>query len=73
MDGIDYRSSIVIPTVAVSSKNTNDDLNMMIANLPGPDDSEADTLNDETFGDCDLDAIKIKSDFGARLARLFRY
>lgn len=30
----------------------------------GPDETEADVLNDETFGDCDLDTIKIKSDFG---------
>ena len=33
-------------------------------NMPTIDDSEADVLNDETFGDCDLEAIKIKSDFG---------
>ena len=32
--------------------------------FPNADDNEADVLNDETFGDCDLEAIKIKSDFG---------
>ena len=37
---------------------------MIIGGLPTMDDNEADVLNDETFGDCDLDAIKIKSDFG---------
>jgi hypothetical protein len=45
--------------------NTNtDDLNMMMTGIAIPDDIEADVLNDETFGDCDLEAIKIKSDFG---------
>ncbi|CAF2799839.1 unnamed protein product [Rotaria sp. Silwood2] len=42
----------------------NDNLNMMMAGIAIPDDGEADVLNDETFGDCDLEAIKIKSDFG---------
>jgi hypothetical protein len=45
--------------------NTNkDDLNMMMTGIAITDDTEADVLNDETFGDCDLEAIKIKSDFG---------
>jgi hypothetical protein len=45
--------------------NTNtDDLNMMMTGIAIPDDTEDDVLNDETFGDCDLEAIKIKSDFG---------
>ena len=42
----------------------NDDLPAMMTAMLAPDDTEADTLNDETFGDCDLDTIKIKSDFG---------
>jgi hypothetical protein len=42
----------------------NDGLNMMMTGIPISDDPEDDVLNDETFGDCDLDAIKIKSDFG---------
>lgn len=29
-----------------------------------PDENEADVLNDETFGDCDLNRIQLKSDFG---------
>ena len=33
-----------------------------LPNMPTIDDSEADVLNDETFGDCDLEAIKIKSE-----------
>ena len=48
----------------VSNARRNDDSTSMMTGLAAPDDIEADTLNDETFGDCDLDAIKIKSDFG---------
>jgi hypothetical protein len=45
--------------------NTNNDgLNMMMTGISINDDVEADVLNDETFGDCDLETIKIKSDFG---------
>jgi hypothetical protein len=44
--------------------STTDHLRMMMTGITLPDDTEADGLNDETFGDCDLDAIKIKSDFG---------
>ena len=36
----------------------------MFSGMPRVDETEADVLNDETFGDCDLEAIKIKSDFG---------
>ena len=39
-------------------------LNMMMTGMSLVDDGEADVLNDETFGDCDLETIKIKSDFG---------
>jgi hypothetical protein len=42
----------------------NDGLNMMMTGISIADDTEVDVLNDETFGDCDLEAIKIKSDFG---------
>lgn len=45
------------------NKNT-DGLNMMMTGMVLTDDPEADVLNDETFGDCDLETIKIKSDFG---------
>ena len=49
----------------LSTKNLHGDVaGMIIGGLPTMDDTEADVLNDETFGDCDLDAIKIKSDFG---------
>ncbi|CAF3393614.1 unnamed protein product [Rotaria sp. Silwood1] len=41
-----------------------DNLDMMMTGISITDDAEADVLNDETFGDCDLEAIKIKSDFG---------
>ena len=45
--------------------NTNDDnFNMMMTNISITDATEADELNDETFGNCDLETIKIKSDFG---------
>ena len=45
--------------------NTNSDtLNVMMTGMVISDDTEVDVLNDETFGDCDLEAIKIKSDFG---------
>jgi hypothetical protein len=44
--------------------STTDHLRMMMTGITLPDDTEADGLNDETFGDCDLEAIKIKSDFG---------
>ncbi|CAM4778550.1 unnamed protein product [Rotaria magnacalcarata] len=41
-----------------------DNFGMALRGIPILEDSEADVLNDETFGDCDLEAIKIKSDFG---------
>jgi len=41
--------------------STTNDFNMMYGL---GDENEADTLNDETFGDCDLKKIQIKSDFG---------
>ena len=41
-----------------------DDFNRVTSGMIVPDETEADVLNDETFGDCDLEAIKIKSDFG---------
>jgi hypothetical protein len=45
--------------------NTNNDgLNMLMTGMVLTDDAEADVLNDETFGDCDLETIKLKSDFG---------
>ena len=47
------------PSYVMSTKNGNEQLPSV-----APDDNEADVLNDETFGDCDLDTIKIKSDFG---------
>ncbi|CAF4386298.1 unnamed protein product [Rotaria socialis] len=54
-----HRISIGASLLNMSNKNT------MLSGLPPTtDDNEADVLNDETFGDCDLDAIKIKSDFG---------
>jgi hypothetical protein len=65
MDGNSHTLSAGASTLHMSNKNTNDDLRMMMATvIPPMDDAEADVLNDETFGDCDLDAIKIKSDFG---------
>ncbi|CAF1414304.1 unnamed protein product [Rotaria magnacalcarata] len=54
-----HRISIGASLLNMSNKNT------MLSGLPPTtDDNEADVLNDETFGDCDLDTIKIKSDFG---------
>ena len=50
--------------LSMSNSNGNKDLSQLMGTLPGPDETEADGLNDETFGDCDLDTIKIKSDFG---------
>lgn len=47
-----------------NNKTPNDDLNSMLSTIPTTDENEVDVLNDETFGDCDLEAIKIKSDFG---------
>ncbi|CAF5010792.1 unnamed protein product, partial [Rotaria sp. Silwood1] len=48
----------------ISNKNTNDDLNnTMLSVLSTTEEIEADILNDETFGDCNLDTIKMKSDF----------
>jgi hypothetical protein len=48
-------------------KSNNDDLTslMMMTGtiMPPSDDNDADVLNDETFGDCNLETIKIKSDF----------
>ena len=41
-----------------------DGFNLMTSGMIVPDETEVDGLNDETFGDCDLEAIKIKSDFG---------
>ena len=41
-----------------------DGLNILMTGMSTVDDTELDVLNDETFGDCDLDAIKTKSDFG---------
>ena len=41
-----------------------DGLNILMTGMSTIDDTEVDILNDETFGDCDLDAIKTKSDFG---------
>lgn len=38
--------------------------NMFISSMPETDDNEDDMLNDETFGDCDLETLKKKSDFG---------
>ncbi|CAF3916466.1 unnamed protein product [Rotaria sordida] len=48
----------------ISNKNTNNNLNTMLSVLSTTDDTEVDILNDETFGDCNLDTIKMKSDFG---------
>jgi hypothetical protein len=64
MDGNDHILSIGASTLNMSNKNLNNDLGMMFSVIPTIDDTEADVLNDETFGDCDLDQIKIKSDFG---------
>lgn len=51
------------PTLNLLNKTPNNDFGTMLSVIPPIDDSEADTLNDETFGNCDLDTIKIKSDF----------
>ncbi|CAF1198294.1 unnamed protein product [Rotaria sordida] len=48
----------------ISNKNINNNLNTMLSVLSTTDDTEVDILNDETFGDCNLDTIKMKSDFG---------
>ncbi|CAF3064083.1 unnamed protein product [Rotaria sp. Silwood2] len=63
MDGNSHTLFIGASILNISNKNTNDDLNTMLSVLSTTDDTEADTLNDETFGDCNLDTIKIKSDF----------
>jgi len=61
MAGNSHTLSLGASTLNILNKN---DLGPMMSVIPIIDDTEADTLNDETFGDCDLDAIKIKSDFG---------
>ena len=53
--------SVVLFNMNTANMN---DLKMMMTGMAINDDPEADTLNDETFGDCDLETIKIKSDFG---------
>jgi hypothetical protein len=60
MDGNGHMLSIG----ALTSNISNNNLNLMFPGIPIADDTEADVLNDETFGDCDLETIKIKSDFG---------
>jgi len=64
MDGNSHILSIGASTLNMSNKNLNNDLGMMFSIIPTSDDTEADVLNDETFGDCNLDQIKMKSDFG---------
>ena len=45
--------------------NTKDDnMNVIMAEMSVTGDTEADILNDETFGNCDLETMKTKSDFG---------
>jgi hypothetical protein len=61
MAGNSHTLSLGASTLNILNKS---DLGTMMSAIPIIDDTEADTLNDETFGDCDLDAIKIKSDFG---------
>ena len=61
MDGNGHTLSIGALSSNISNNNN---INMMFPGIPIADETEADVLNDETFGDCDLDAIKIKSDFG---------
>jgi hypothetical protein len=62
MDGNGHILSIGALSSNISNNNNN--LNLMFPGIPIVDDNEADVLNDETFGDCDLETIKIKSDFG---------
>jgi hypothetical protein len=64
MDGNSHILSLGASTLNMSNKNSNNDLGMMFSVVPTTDDTEADVLNDETFGDCDLNTLKIKSDFG---------
>ena len=64
MDGNSHMLSLGASTLNMSNKNLNNDLGMAFSIIPTADDTEDDVLNDETFGDCDLDAIKLKSDFG---------
>ena len=64
MDRNSHILSIGASTLNILNKTPNNNFNTMLSGIPTLDDTEADTLNDETFGDCDLDTIKIKSDFG---------
>jgi len=45
------------------NRNTDDISTMMMTGMSLADETEDDVLNDETFGDCDLETLKIKSDF----------
>lgn len=66
MDGNNHTLSIGASILNMSNNNINlnNDLGMMFSIIPTVDETEVDVLNDETFGDCDIDQIKKKSDFG---------
>ena len=63
MDGNSSTLTVVTSMLNMSNKSANEDLSTILSVIPTADDTEADVLNDETFGDCDLDTIKMKSDF----------
>ena len=73
MDSENYRNSYLSLSSGASKghmfnmhSHRHDDSNLMMMTSGSGmiDDNEEDMMNDETFGGCDLDAIKKKSDFG---------
>ena len=68
MDSDHHRNTYLTLSSGASKGHMNevhhDDLNMLIPTVSLTDNADDDILNDETFGDCDLESIKKKSDFG---------